>query len=60
MVLTLHPQDISKVSEADLVFANGAGLEEFLDNLIESAGAQDKVIHVSDGIDFLIIEGEWR
>lgn len=52
------PQDISKVSEADLVFASGAGLEEFLDNLIESAGAQDKVIQVSDGIDFLILEGE--
>ena len=52
------PQDISKVSEADLVFANGAGLEEFLDNLIESAGAKDKVIQVSDGIDFLALEGE--
>jgi len=52
------PQDISKVSEADLVFVNGAGLEEFLDNLIESAGAQDKVIQVSDGIDFLALEAQ--
>jgi ABC-type Zn uptake system ZnuABC Zn-binding protein ZnuA len=52
------PQDIAKVAEADLVFANGAGLEEFLDPLIESAGAQDKVIHVSEGIDFLMSEGE--
>jgi ABC-type Zn uptake system ZnuABC Zn-binding protein ZnuA len=52
------PQDISKVADADLVFANGAGLEEFLDNLIESAGAKDKVIHVSDGIDFLVFEGQ--
>jgi ABC-type Zn uptake system ZnuABC Zn-binding protein ZnuA len=52
------PQDISKVSEADLVFVNGAGLEEFLDNLIESAGVQDKVIQVSDGIEFLEIEEE--
>jgi ABC-type Zn uptake system ZnuABC Zn-binding protein ZnuA len=50
------PQDIAKIAEADLVFANGAGLEEFLDNLIESAGAEDKVIFVSDGIDFLVLE----
>ena len=52
------PQDISKVSEADLVFVNGAGLEGFLDNLIESAGVQDKVIQVSDGIEFLAVDEE--
>jgi len=52
------PQDIAKVAEADLVFANGAGLENFLDNLIESAGAKEKVIYVSAGIDFLKSEGE--
>ena len=52
------PQDISKVSEADLVFVNGAGLEEFLDNLIESAGVQDRVIQVSDGIEFLELDAE--
>jgi len=50
------PQDISKVSEADLIFVNGAGLEEFLDNLIESAGVQDRVIRVSDGIEFLAVD----
>jgi ABC-type Zn uptake system ZnuABC Zn-binding protein ZnuA len=48
------PQDIAKVAEADLVFANGVGLEMFLDPLLESAGAQEKVIQVSEGIDFLI------
>ena len=52
------PQDIAKVAEADVVFANGAGLEKFLDNLIESAGAQNKIINVSEGIDFLIFEGD--
>lgn len=52
------PQDISKVSEADLVFVNGAGLEEFLDNLMESADAQDRVIQVSDGIEFLVLEAD--
>jgi ABC-type Zn uptake system ZnuABC Zn-binding protein ZnuA len=52
------PQDIAKVAEADLIFANGAGLEEFLDNLVESAGAEDKVIYLSDGIDFLKADGD--
>ncbi|MGD9092465.1 MAG: metal ABC transporter substrate-binding protein [Anaerolineales bacterium] len=47
------PQDIALVSEADLVFANGAGLEEFLDPLIESAEAQDKIIYVSEGINLI-------
>lgn len=44
------PQDIARVADANLVFANGVGLEAFLDNLIESAGAQERVISVSEGI----------
>jgi ABC-type Zn uptake system ZnuABC Zn-binding protein ZnuA len=44
------PQDIARVADADLVFANGVGLEAFLDNLIEGAGAQERVISVSEGI----------
>ena len=52
------PQDIAKVAEADIVFANGAGLEKFLNNLLGSAGAQDKVVEVSDGIDFLTLNEE--
>ena len=52
------PQDVAKVAEADIVFANGAGLEVFLDNLIESAGVSEKVVHVSEGIDFMMFEGE--
>lgn len=47
------PQDIARIADADVVFANGAGLESFLDNLIESAGAQNRVAYVSDGIAFL-------
>jgi len=45
------PQDVAKISEATLVFANGAGLEEFLQNLIESAGAADRLVNVSEGIE---------
>jgi len=52
------PQDIAKVSEADLVFANGAGLEAFLDPLIDSAGAADRVVRLSEGMDLLAFAGE--
>lgn len=45
------PQDVAKISEATLVFANGAGLEEFLQNLIENAGATDRLVKVSEGIE---------
>jgi ABC-type Zn uptake system ZnuABC Zn-binding protein ZnuA len=47
------PQDVVKVAEADLILANGAGLEEFLKPLIESAEAEDRVIFVTTGTDFI-------
>lgn len=54
------PQDIASVAEADVVFANGAGLEEFLIPLIESAGAEHKLVSVSEGIDFLDYTDKYR
>ncbi len=53
---TPTPQDVAKVSQADLIFANGAGLEEFLKALLESAGAAEKVVEVSEGI--ALLQGE--
>jgi len=50
------PKNIVKISEADVVFANGAGLEEFLEPLLESAGAMDKIVHLSDGINLASLE----
>ena len=47
------PQDVAKLADADVIFANGLGLEEFLDSMIESAGVENKVVYVSDGIDLL-------
>jgi len=44
------PQDIAAVSDAHVIFANGAGLEAFLEPLLESAGAADRVVHVSQGV----------
>ncbi|MFC1879663.1 metal ABC transporter substrate-binding protein, partial [Chloroflexota bacterium] len=47
------PQDIARVSDADVIFAHGAGLEGFLQILLESASAEGKIVHVSDGIKLL-------
>jgi len=44
------PQDLAAVSQADVVFANGAGLEVFLEDLIGNAGGEAEMIHVSEGI----------
>ncbi len=52
------PQDITEVSQAQVLFANGADLEVFLEKLIESAGAQEKVIHVSEGVSLRTLADE--
>jgi manganese/iron transport system substrate-binding protein len=46
-------QDVVKVSEADLVFLNGAGLEQFLQRLVDNAGKNVHTVSVSDGIPLL-------
>lgn len=51
------PQDVASVADAQVVFANGAGLEEFLEPLLESAGAKSKVVYVSEGITLLQFDG---
>jgi len=53
-----NPQDVVKVAEADVIFANGAGLENFLDNLIESAGTADVVKYLSEDIDLRSLEDD--
>lgn len=50
---TPTPQDVAKISQADLIFANGAGLEEFLASLLESAGAKEKTFELSQGVQLL-------
>lgn len=44
------PRDIAAVSDADLVFEVGLGLEEFMSTIIQNAGSNVNVITVSDGI----------
>ncbi len=44
------PQDIARVADADLIFINGAGLETFMDRLLQNSGTKANVLSVSDGI----------
>jgi len=50
------PQDMAKVADANVIFANGAGLEAFLERLLENAGGDADVIHVSEGLKFIEAE----
>lgn len=52
------PRDMARIASADLIFANGAGLEEFLQPLLENAAATARVIDLSQGIDLLAGTGE--
>lgn len=53
------PQDLATVAEADLIFINGLGFEQFLQEMLENAGTTNPVISVSDGISPLeLTEGE--
>lgn len=44
------PRDIARVAECDLLIINGAGLEGFLERLLESAGGHARVIVASAGL----------
>ncbi len=44
------PRDIARIADADLVFANGAGLEEFLQPLLQNAGGDAVLFEVSEGV----------
>ena len=52
------PRDMIRLSEADLVFANGFGLEEFLPDLLEGAENTQTLVEVSQGIIPLVFEGD--
>jgi manganese/iron transport system substrate-binding protein len=44
------PRDLAAISDAQAIFANGAGLEVFLTSMLKNAGTSTPVIAVSDGI----------
>ncbi len=45
------PRDVARIGGARAVFANGAGLEQFLEPLLAGAGGEAEVISVSEGIE---------
>jgi ABC-type Zn uptake system ZnuABC Zn-binding protein ZnuA len=47
------PQDVAKVADADVIFANGAGLETFLQPMLQNAGSKAQIVSVSDGVKIL-------
>jgi|WetSurMetagenome_2_1015567.scaffolds.fasta_scaffold01919_8 ABC-type Zn uptake system ZnuABC Zn-binding protein ZnuA len=44
------PVDVRKVADCNLLIVNGAGFEEFLDELLKNAGGAHKVIEASAGL----------
>ncbi len=52
------PQDAAAVREAHVIFINGAGLEIFIEDLLQNAGAETPVVPVSYSIDLLEPLGE--
>ena len=51
-----QPKEAAAISEVDIIFLNGAGLDDNLLPVIENAGGTDKVVEVSRGIDILVTE----
>lgn len=49
------PQDVTRIADADIVFANGLGLETFLDKLIANAGSHTQVVYLSTGIQARVV-----
>ncbi len=54
---SLRPLDLKRVARADLIVANGLGLEPFLDD-VSKAGPHARVITISDDCDVLHAETE--
>ena len=46
---TPTPQDLAKISQADLLFMNGMGLETFLETYLENATEDAYLVEVSEG-----------
>ena len=52
------PQDIVTISKADVIFTNGAGLEVFLEPIIENAAAEEKTVNLSENLNLLTADNQ--
>ena len=52
------PDDARRLAEAQLIVSNGVGLDDFLDDLIEAAGAHAERLVLGDGIPVIMVDGE--
>lgn len=52
------PEDAKALADARLIVSNGAGLDDFLDRLVGSAGAQAPRLVLGDGIPTITVNGE--
>jgi ABC-type Zn uptake system ZnuABC Zn-binding protein ZnuA len=50
------PSDIAKLSNAELIFINGGGLETFIDKLLHNVSQNTQVISLSDSLKLRIFE----
>lgn len=44
------PQDVAKIANSQMLIANGAGLEEWLQEVIDNAGGERLVVEAADGL----------
>lgn len=56
-VFTPRPQDAAALADAELIFANGAGLEVFLPPLIESTAPEGTLVELSADLELLGLPG---
>ncbi|TRO45630.1 zinc ABC transporter substrate-binding protein [Candidatus Bathyarchaeota archaeon] len=54
------PSDVAAIYDAHVVFLNGGGLEDGLENLLDSAGGAGYRVEISEGIQFLTAQDEAR
>ncbi len=54
----VSPRDMVSLTEADLLFVNGFGLEEFLDELLEGSDFPGSQVIVSEGISLRVSDPE--
>ena len=56
----LTPEDARAIERADVILKSGAGLESWLDRVLQTIGGEDRVRDMSEGVPLRTIEEEGR